>query len=109
VNAQALATRLFTKLTTGELSRRRRGLRVSQLDAYTTTVGMMANLMPNGASYDRIVPGDAGASLLVLMATARDSDAGFKSMPPIVSHVPDQAGLALVTAWIDALGDAGVP
>jgi hypothetical protein len=105
-NAQALATRLFMKLTAAELYPDGGTARVSQLDTYKTAVNVAANLMPNGVSYERIAPGDAGASLLPLMAAARDSDAGFKSMPPIVSHIPDTAGLALVTAWIDALGGA---
>ena len=106
--AEALATRLFLKLEAAQLYPDGGAARVSALDTYATSVGVPANLMPNGASYDRIVPGNPGASLLALMAAARDSDAGFKAMPPIVSHLPDTAGLALVTAWIDGLGDGGV-
>ena len=51
----------------------------------------------------RIAPGDSGASLLPLMDLARNSDAGFKAMPPLVSNQPDVADVALVQAWIDAL------
>ena len=79
---------------------------VSGVDTYTTAVNVPAMGMPNGMSYDRIVPGDAAHSLIPLRALSRDVDRGFLSMPPLVSHIPDTDGEAPVSAWIDALGDA---
>ena len=84
--------------------------KVSQLEAYATAVNVTGKDMPNGVSYLRIAPGDAAHSLVPLMAVSRNQDAGgFEPMPPLVSHIPDDAGIALVNAWINALGDAGAP
>jgi hypothetical protein len=41
------------------------------------------------------------------MALSRDVDSGFQPMPPLVSHIPDSVGEAPLSAWINALGDAG--
>lgn len=104
------ATQLYLKLLAGEIVGPDGGAgRVSALDSYTTTVNILSNLMPNGHSYKRIAPGDSADSLVPLMALARDgvTDGGFKQMPPIVSHLPDTDGEAPLSAWIDALGDAG--
>ncbi len=105
------ASGLFMKLLAAELDPADGGpAKATQLQAYATTVGVMAKIMPNGVSYLRIAPGDPAHSLIPLMAASRDMDAGgFKPMPPIVSHIADDAGLALVNAWIDGLGDAGTP
>ena len=110
-NGKASGTRLYEKLLADELYPPDGGAaRVAGLDAYATAVKVTANLQPNGLSYARIAPGDAAHSLVSLMASSRDVDAGgFKPMPPIVSHVPDDAGMTMVNAWIDALGDAGTP
>jgi hypothetical protein len=63
--------------------------------------------LPGGNTYNRIAPGDAAHSLLPLMALSRDADSGFLPMPPLVSHIPDTTGEAPLSAWINALGDAG--
>lgn len=107
----ATASRLYVKLLASEIDPPDGGAaKLSQLQAYTTTFGVMATLKPDGASYLRIAPGDSAHSLVPLLASSRDKDAGgFEPMPPLVSHVPDNAGVALVNAWIDALGDAGGP
>jgi len=108
---KAAATDLYTKISETELYPPDGGAaRVQDLEAYTTTVNVPAQIMPDGGTYLRIAPGDPAHSLVPLMATARDPDAGgFDPMPPLVSHIPDVAGVALVTAWIEALGDAGAP
>jgi uncharacterized repeat protein (TIGR03806 family) len=46
-----------------------------------------------------IAPGDAARSVLVARANARDSD----GMPPLGSAIPDSAGVALLTSWINGL------
>ena len=64
--------------------------------------------MPNGTPYDRVVPGDAAPSLIPLMALSqRHGRRLFSRLPPLVSHVPDTDGEAPLSAWINALGDAG--
>ncbi len=112
-NGKASGTRLYEKLLANELYPPDGGpARVAALDAYVTAVKVAANLQPNGVTYERIAPGDSAHSLVSLMASSRDAGAGgggFKPMPPIVSHISDDAGVALVNAWIDALGDAAAP
>jgi hypothetical protein len=110
VGAQGGATGLYLKLLAGQLSGIDGGPgKVSALDSYTSTVNRLSNLTPNGHAYERIAPGDAAHSLVPLMALSRDglTDGGFKQMPPIVSHIPDGIGEAPLSAWINALGDAG--
>ncbi len=106
-NAVAIATHLYTKILSTQLyadaGADGGATAVARLDAYTTEVNVPASLMPGGQSYLRIAPGDATRSLVPLMALARGDDAGFEAMPTLVSHIPDTAGVALVTAWIDAL------
>jgi hypothetical protein len=104
VDADAYVTQLFTKLLASQLYPDGGAAAVTSLDAYTTTVNVPGSLKPGGMQYMRIVPGDAGASLVPRMALARDPDAGaFVPMPPIVSHVADTAGVTQVEAWINAL------
>jgi hypothetical protein len=106
--AQANYTQLWLKLLAGQMSAADGGTApVAQLDSYTSTVGVLAHKVFNGVDYPRIAAGDAAGSLVALMAAARGDDAAVEAMPPIVSHIPDTAGLALVSAWIDALGDGG--
>ncbi len=107
-NGRAAATHLYMKLLAAQLQAADGGpVAVSGLDTYTTAVNVPAMGMPNGMSYDRIVPGDAAHSLIPLRALSRDVDSGFLPMPPLVSHIPDTDGEAPVSAWINALGDAG--
>lgn len=47
-----------------------------------------------------IAPGSAARSLVVVRAGRRDAAA----MPPLASTLVDNAGIALVSGWIDALG-----
>ncbi len=107
-NGRAAATHLYMKLLAAQLQTADGGPGpVSALDTYSTAVNVPGKVMPNGMPYDRIVPGDAAHSLLPLMALSRDADSGFLPMPPLVSHLPDTDGEAPVSAWINALGDAG--
>ena len=110
VGAMGGATRLYLKLLAAEIAPADGGpALVSALDSYVTTVNVPSNLTPNGHSYPRIAPGDAAESLVPLMALSRDgvTDGGFEQMPPLVSHIPDTDGEAPVSAWINALADAG--
>lgn len=47
-----------------------------------------------------IAPGDASRSLVVVRANRRDSN----GMPPLGSSLVDDAGVALLTSWINGLG-----
>jgi hypothetical protein len=103
--ADAVASGLYMKLLAGEILSPDAGPgQVGQLDTYATAVNVTAHLVPNGTQYMRIAPGNSTQSLVPLFDLSRDASTGFSPMPPIVSHVPDTAGVALVTAWIDALG-----
>ncbi|ADE53120.1 PQQ-dependent sugar dehydrogenase [Coraliomargarita akajimensis] len=55
----------------------------------------------NGGDSDNrvIVPGDPSHSMLLTRMSTR----GASQMPPIASHVVDDAGVALITAWINSL------
>jgi hypothetical protein len=108
VRGGAAATQLYMKLLAGQLYPPDGGPGpVDALNTYTTAVNVTAKSMPNGVSFKRIVPGDAAHSLVPLMALSRDVDSGFQPMPPLVSHIPDAVGEAPLSAWINALGDAG--
>ena len=48
-----------------------------------------------------IAPGDSSASLVVERMQRRDSH----GMPPLGSNLIDTAGVAIVSGWIDALGN----
>ena len=51
-----------------------------------------------------IQPGNADLSLIPHFDATRGPSAdGFLQMPPLGTHLPDAAGLALVRGWIDAL------
>ncbi len=107
-SGRATATQLYMKLLASQLYASDGGpAQVTGLDAYTTAVNVMGKVMPHGAVYERIAPGDSAHSLLPLMALSRDPDSGFLPMPPLVSHIPDIDGEAPLSAWIDALGDGG--
>jgi hypothetical protein len=102
--AGAAATGLRFKLLAGQMYPEGGTGTVAGLDSYTTAVNVPAHLQPNCVQYMRIAPGDAGGSLVPLMALARDPDAGaFLPMPPLVSHVPDTTDVAKLKAWINAL------
>jgi hypothetical protein len=103
--AYAHGTGLFMRLTAGALGG------VQETDTYATAVGVPSRFQPNpGAGFLRIKPGDVAHSAIAYRALARDdvSRRGAQ-MPPIATHVPDMAGVALVHAWILELAAAAVP
>jgi hypothetical protein len=78
---------------------------VNDTDTYVTAVGVPSTFQPTlGAGLLRIKPGDVAHSAIPYRALARDdaSQSGVQ-MPPIGTHVPDMAGVALVDAWINAM------
>ncbi len=57
-----------------------------------------------------IHPGDLSRSLMPARMASRDFDGGHAQMPPIVTHVVDDAGLGAITTWISSMTvDAGYP
>ncbi len=111
-NAVAFETHLYTKLLAAQLypnGAADAGTgKVTDLDPYTSEVGVAASLMPGGMQYLRIAPGDAVHSLTVLTSIIRGDDGGIPQMPTLVTHIPDDAGVTELEAWINALPrDAG--
>jgi hypothetical protein len=49
---------------------------------------------------NRITPGDAGASAVILRMQARGN---ADQMPPVGSELRDDAGIGAVSAWINGL------
>jgi hypothetical protein len=97
--AAANWTGLFMRLTVSELGS------VQSTDTHATAVGVASNFQPvAGEKFFRIATGDVAHSAVPYRALARDnaSHAGVQ-MPPIGTHVPDMAGVALVQAWIHAM------
>ncbi len=97
--AYAQWTGMFLRLTTGGLSS------VQSTDTYTTAVGVPSGFQPApGAGFLRITPGDSAHSAIPYRDLARDtaSQTGVQ-MPPIATHVPDVAGVTMVTTWIDGM------
>jgi hypothetical protein len=78
-------------------------LAVADLDAFKTAVNIPAPAA--GPGFMRIAPGDpAHSGIAYLMSRRVSGDGGGLQMPLIDTHVVDQDGVAMVTAWIQALG-----
>lgn len=78
------------------------GITVDRTDAFLATVGQTSTTASVAQKFPdalRITPGDHAQSLLWLMSDRRDDYA----MPPLVSHVVDDAGTSALASWIDAL------
>jgi len=87
----------------------------------TDTVTTGANKRPGGnfpnqppppdGGWFAIHPGDLSRSLLPTRMATRDvTDGGRGQMPPFITHVVDDAGVATVSAWISGMTvDAGYP
>lgn len=75
---------------------------VERLAAVRTTVGVTATL-PVVTGLMRIAPGHASESAIPKLAGRRDAQNPFGQMPPGLSHVVDEAGVAALRSWIDAL------
>jgi hypothetical protein len=101
-------TPLTLRVRTAELAAADGGAaRAQDLDAYRTAVGQSPHALAQYAAqgYLVIAPGDPAKSLLPFLAGTRDS-ANVPQMPPLGSHVVDDAGLSSVTSWIGAMGGA---
>jgi hypothetical protein len=72
---------------------------VEATDTFVTAVDVPASIFGCGGC-DRIEPGDAAASAVVIRMSTRGDSA---QMPPLGTEVVDDAGVAAVAAWIDAL------
>jgi hypothetical protein len=84
-------------LRTGELGD------ATKTQSYLTTVSVaLTDFHGSGDAgvMNRIAPGDAAHSGLILRMTTRGND---DAMPPIASEIVDDDGVALVSKWIDAL------
>jgi hypothetical protein len=113
VLAAAFQTGMFTRITVPQLFPDGGAPSVKDLDTYATAAGIDATqpaFVPLGMK--RIAPGDADRSLVAYLAGRRDDDAGADSgtgqMPPLVTHVVDDAGVGSVRAWINAMPDGGL-
>ena len=98
-DAMASFTGLHMKLTASML-----GAGAAETDTVKTAANVASSFRPLGESWVRIAPGDSAHSLIPRFDATRGPNAdGFLQMPPLGTHVPDMAGVALVKAWIDAM------
>jgi hypothetical protein len=68
--------------------------------AYTTTIGIELQYFDDSPLTLRVVPGDAEQSGLLFRMSMRGPDT---QMPPLATELVDDAGVALVRAWIESL------
>ena len=92
---------MVLRLQFGELNSDSQLGAVTSLAAYRTTVGVAASSPPGG--YSRIAKGNATMSAIPTLAGRRDEANPYGQMPPGLSHVVDENGLAALRTWIDAL------
>ena len=96
--AYARSTGLFMRLTVGDLAS------VEATDTYVTAVGVTSGFQPSGAEagdpFLRIKPDDVAHSAIPYRAASREPGV---QMPPIATHVPDPAGVALLDTWIEGM------
>lgn len=98
-NAKAFPTGMSLRLEAATLTRPLR-----EWKAVASTLERPAHTAAF-AGQTRIIPGDPTQSLVVRLAGMR----GMQQMPPLATRVVDEAGLALVRKWIEAMPrpDAG--
>ena len=77
---------------------------VTTTDAYVTAVGYPSFFQPQdgGALMARVTPQQPDRSTLVIRASTRD-DALAIQMPPLATHVVDDAGVQLLRDWIGGM------
>jgi hypothetical protein len=101
-------TQLLLRLRAGELLPAQTGggtqapFAATATDTYKATVGQVPTTASVAQAFPgakRIIPGAHDQSLVWLLAHRR----GKYQMPPLVSHVVDDAGTQHVSDWIDAL------
>jgi hypothetical protein len=114
--AAAFATFMYTRLTVAQLYPDAGAATVKALDVYATTAGVDATQPAyTGLGMKRLAPASADTSLVAHLAGRRDpldggasADAAAGQMPPLASHVVDDAGVAALRAWINAMPDGGL-
>jgi hypothetical protein len=96
-NSRANFTYLYMRLDVGQLAS------VSGTDTYTTAVKKRSGFQFDaGAGLYRIEPGRPDRSIIPMRDSVRD-DALVIQMPPLLTHVVDDAGVAAVDDWIRSL------
>lgn len=96
----AYYTGLWMRLDVGHLGS------VQATNSWITGVNQMTEIFDEPGITYRIAAGDPDASCVYYRMAQRSND-NDNAMPPIDSHVVDEAGLQVIGAWIDSL-DAGV-
>jgi hypothetical protein len=108
-NAGALFTGLFLRVRTAELTGDGGAARVQDLDAYKTAVNQDPKALTafKNQGFKLIAAHDVAFSLIPKLAAARNVS-GVPQMPPIVTHIADDAGVAKINDWISGLPDGGL-
>lgn len=95
--ARANFTYLFLRLEADKLSS------VASTDTVRETVRVVSGFQPNeGEVLFRVDPGKPSRSVVFLRASVRDA-AQKMQMPPIATHVVDDAGVEALRSWISSL------
>lgn len=98
-NSLANATGLYMRLDVATLAS------VQTTYVWTTAVGQPSDFQPYPDSGLLLIdPGDPGNSCIYFRDSTRDDAGQGFQMPPIDTHVVPTAGVALVQAWIQAIG-----
>jgi hypothetical protein len=100
-NSTANNAGLVLRLETRQLAAAATG-GLGALDPVRSTFGVGAKT-PRWADQPRIKPGDPEGSLLYRLIAGR----GAEQMPPLLSRIPDPAGVALVRDWIASAAPIG--
>jgi hypothetical protein len=76
----------------------------SATDTYSTSIKRFSGYQPPdaGSPLYRVMPGDPQKSVLFLRASVRDAALAVQ-MPPLITHVVDDKGIADLDRWIRAL------
>ncbi len=106
--AEGFFTQTFFRLTAAQLGPGG-ATSATELDALTTTCDINSGkTTPDGGlPLKRIAPGSPEGSSVWVLSHNRTAPGGFpnpnEQMPPLISHVVDEPGTALLAAWITAL------
>lgn len=96
--ADAFSTGMFLRLPAAAAD----GRSFAELDPWKTTMGQEA-MTPRWDGSVRIAPGQPEQSLVLRLMGLRDPENPKDRMPPIGSFVVDEAGVELVSQWIESL------
>jgi len=97
-NSDAFKTGMFLRLPVAAAD----GSSTASVDSLSTTVNV-ATRTPRWLGHQRITPGSPENSFVYTLANTRNPGNMKDQMPPIASRVVDDADLALVSAWIEAM------